>query len=161
MSAPPAALAVTHRHPWVLVAGIALPVAVAVLAWWAGSALNFLDQGTDYATAPPSPLSPGLLLPGVLALAALAAAVVVWVRAAASRRLRPAWWVVQALASGAGLVTGFCLAVIFVDTVDANIGAGLAVLFGGPLVVVLLAGAAAVSLVLARARGRRAWAGEA
>lgn len=145
-----------RRLPWVLVAGIVLPVAAAVLAWWAGSALSFLDHGTDYETPPPSPLYAGLLVPAVLAFAALAAAILVWVRAAMSHRLRRAWWIVQALATGAGLITGFCLPVIFADTVDANIGAGLAILFGGPLVVVLLAAAVVVSLVLVRHRTRRA-----
>lgn len=146
----------TRVQPWVLAAGIVLPVAAAVLAWWAGGVVSYLDQGTDYATPPPSPLSAGLLVPGVLALVALVAAVAVLVRASASRRLRSEWWIVLALATAAGLVTGAGLSVVLVDTVDANIGAGLAVLFGGPLVVVLLIAAAVVALVLARHRGRPA-----
>lgn len=139
----------------VVLTGFALPVGVLLLSWWTAELAGFYDTGTDYDTRPASPWSPLRLGSLALGVLLLGTAVPVWARATRARQLRVDWWSIQGLAWFAALIVGGTWSMARADTVDANIGGGLAVLFGLPLAGVLLVVAGVWSLLLLRRRRAR------
>jgi hypothetical protein len=136
---------------WVaLLASAGLVLAFPVATWWLVG-----DQSTVPATAHPDfafrPLNVSRAAERAAGLAsALLAAVMllilVWFTV---RHLFDArWWTVVVPLMAAGFITGAGWRVMTAGVIDANIGAGLVVLLGTPLVTALLVWAAARSIYL-------------
>jgi hypothetical protein len=85
---------------------------------------------------------------GATVLAAITLLVLVW--ATRSHHLDSRWWKVFLALLAAGIIAGFGWRVMTAGVIGANIGAGLVVFFGGPVVAALLVWAVAYSIYLAR-----------
>ncbi|MEH0843307.1 hypothetical protein V6U81_13065 [Micromonospora sp. CPCC 205711] len=149
----------------------ALPVAMLVLilaapvaSWWLTgdltneAARQLAAQGVelDYEFRPLSLGPVGDRTVGVLACISAIGALGLLVRGTATRRLDSGWWPVLLPLVGAGAVVGFAWRVLTAGGIGANIGAGLTIMFGGPVLAVLLvAAAAAAALQMHRIRLRR------
>ncbi|MFJ4845097.1 hypothetical protein [Streptomyces sp. NPDC088733] len=148
------------KHPIRPLAAVTLIVSVPVAVWGLlgrQDAAGFRPSELDYLVRPfdiPAGVETGL---GVAAaVLAVAAATVLGL---ASRRPGPErfdgrWWQVLGPLVAAGALAGAGWRVVTAGGIGANIGAGLVILFGGPLVAALLAWSAGRGLWLARA-GRR------
>ncbi len=79
-------------------------------------------------------------------LAIAAAAVLTWASVRHDFDLR--WWFVIGPALGAGALFGFAWRVFTAGVIGANIGAGCLLMFGGPVLVLLLAWAIAATVYL-------------
>ncbi len=141
----------SHRERWtVRLAGLALALATPVATWWAIG-----DQSTVPASMDPDflirPLAIGahiefLVGVGALLVAVVASATLLW--ASRTRWLDQRWWFVLLPLLAAGLLVGAGWRVMTAGVIGANIGAGLVVLFGGPLLTGLLLWAAGWSIYL-------------
>lgn len=123
-------------------AGAALAFVSPVAVWWLVGDLSFDGPDLDYAVQP-LPLAPGTeraLGLGALALAALAFAVLL--RPAGVLWRRPGWWAVLLPVTAAAVVVGAGWRVATAGVYGANIGFGLVVIVGGPVVATCLAFAA-------------------
>ncbi len=154
---PPAARGVTP-------AAGALALATPVATWWLVGDQSTVPAraGLDFAVRPWD-ISPGTgQAAGIAALAAAAAAALVIGRAARRHQFDGRWWSVLVPLLAAGTIAGAAWRVVTAGVIGANIGAGLAITFGGPLVVGLLAFAAARgSYLLSRAHRSRTRAASA
>jgi hypothetical protein len=126
---------------------------------WAGDRLPGRGLG-DQSTVPPSdadyafrPLLIGAGAEravgiGSVLLVVVALSVLVWAthRHLFGRR----WWIVLGLLLAADFIIGSGWRVMTAGVIGANIGAGLVVMFGGPVLVVLLIGALALAVRLWR-----------
>ncbi|HEY3483714.1 MAG TPA: hypothetical protein VGL02_33035 [Streptomyces sp.] len=102
----------------------------------------------DYAVTPPA-VPAHLDLPiglAGLALAALAAALLV--RGSLRRAFDPRWWQVLAPIVATGVIGAWCYRVLTAGVIGANIGAGIAVALGTPVVFTLLVCAVVRAVVL-------------
>ena len=113
-----------------------LPAAVLVTAWLVGD-LSY--------RGPVDPQSPdldyayrALPLPAGLYTMAGIVGLLVLVPAASIAARRPGFGPVLTCLVGAGVLTGFTYRVMTAGVIGANIGAGLAVIIGGPLLLALL-----------------------
>lgn len=136
---------------WVVrLAGLSLVIAVPVLTWWLVGDLSTasLAEDPDYAVSPlpVSPTTERAVGTASLALAVGAVAVLTW--AARRQALDRRWWTVLVLLVAAGGIVGLGWRVLTAGVIGANIGAGLFVLVGGPLVAALLLFALARSVFL-------------
>lgn len=125
-----------------------LPAAALAGAWAVGD-LSYRGEETDldYAFHPLAVPQGVQVAAGVVGLGVLLLAVVI------VRRV-PRTWPVLACLAAAGLLVGATYRVLTAGVIGANIGAGLAILFGAPtLLALLLAGAA---LAYGRRPGRSA-----
>ncbi len=134
---------------------LALVLAVPVAAWWLVGDLSTVpaSMSPDYAFRP-WPISPAAARAagiGSLAVAGMAAAALGW--AALRRRLDARWWAVLVPLLAAGFIAGTGWRVMTAGVIGANIGAGLVVLVGGPIVLGLLTWALAFSVHLSRSGG--------
>ncbi|HZN71826.1 MAG TPA: hypothetical protein VFC00_09135 [Micromonosporaceae bacterium] len=126
---------------WTWSAATALVAATPVASWGLigrQDAAGFTRAELDY-LVPPLDLAPGLetaLGSAALLLAAAAAAVLTW--SSWRGRFDQRWWHVVAPLLAAGLVAGAGWRVITAGVIGANIGAGLFIAFGTPLVALLL-----------------------
>lgn len=141
-------------------AGAAVALGASFTVFWARhlymtppEAVANIDDPDYLVRVPFSPLVENLL--GVGAVVMFLVGMAVLVRATSLNRLGAGWWIVVGLASAAGLITGFAWAVFVAPTIGANIGAGIMVFVGFPVVVALLLAAVGCSLYLWR-RSRRA-----
>jgi hypothetical protein len=136
----------------------ALLVSVPVVAWWLPGDLTsekskalaadgeVLDHMVD-----PLPLgSTAELVIGIVAGLVLIAAAVVLIRATMARQIDPRWWIVLGPLCAAGAVVGFGWRMITAGGIGANVGGGLTLLFGLPIVAVLLIVAGVNALALRR-----------
>jgi len=152
------------RHPakrfgglaqWgVVVAAAALVVAFPVATWWLVGDQSTVHVGADADYAfEPFDVSVGVERAagiGSTALVVVALLVLVW--ATRRHRLDVRWWMVLIPLLAAGLIVGFGWRVMTAGVIGANIGAGFAVLLGGPAVAVLLIWAAGYSIRLLHRR---------
>jgi hypothetical protein len=120
------------------VAGFALVVAGS--AWWQLGDLSEvpLSAEPDYAMRPPQIPAGVETAAGVGCLVVTVAVLGSLVWASARRRVTGRWWLVAAPTALAGYALGVIARVMTAGVIGANIGAGLAVMFIGPVVVVLL-----------------------
>ncbi|MDQ6696261.1 MAG: hypothetical protein M3Z46_02230 [Actinomycetota bacterium] len=99
----------------------------------------------------PLPLSGNVELGvGVAAVAVVVACSVVLVVRAHRQAWDRLWLGPLAAAASAAVITGYGCRVVTAGVIGANIGAGMMVMFGGPLVLVLLGWALARAVVLTR-----------
>ncbi|MFE6285811.1 hypothetical protein [Streptomyces sp. NPDC057877] len=139
-----------------LTAATALVTAVPVAAWGlmgrqdaegvAPAELDYAYRPLDIADGPAALVGAAALLLGGLAAALL-------VRASRAGRLDARWWQVLAPLMVAGLVIGVGYRVLTAGVIGANIGAGLTMLFGVPVVAALVAWALVRGVWLAAHRG--------
>jgi hypothetical protein len=107
----------------------------------------------DYAVKPPD-IAAHLDLPiGLAALALAATAAALLVRASMRRAFDPGWWQVLAPLVATGAISAWCWRVLTAGVIGANIGAGIAVALGTPVVFTLLVCAVVRTVVLLRRRG--------
>ncbi|MDG4794425.1 hypothetical protein [Micromonospora sp. WMMD1082] len=92
---------------------------------------------------------------GVLATALVVVSLALLARATATRALHPRWWTVLAPLLASAVLIGVAWRVVTAGAIGANIGAGLVLLAGGPVLLVLLV-VAAVQAVRLRRSGRAA-----
>ncbi|GAA4568430.1 hypothetical protein GCM10023176_22820 [Micromonospora coerulea] len=140
------------------VVALVLILATPVASWWlVGDLSEEVAEGVelDYGIPPLSldPLGDGVV--GVLACIAAIRALALLVSATSSRRLDSRWWLVLLPLVGAGVLVGFAWRVLTAGVIGANIGGGLTIIFGGPLLGVLLIAAAAAALQIRWSRVRR------
>ncbi|MFD0315622.1 hypothetical protein [Streptomyces flavalbus] len=125
-----------------LTAASALVAAVPVAAWglmgqqdaegFAPAELDYAYRPLDIADGPAALLGAAALLVGGLAAALL-------VRASRAGRLDVRWWQVLGPLMVTGVVVGVGYRVLTAGVIGANIGAGLTMLFGVPVVASLVA----------------------
>ncbi|MEV0374746.1 hypothetical protein AB0I10_34030 [Streptomyces sp. NPDC050636] len=122
-------------------AAAVLAAAVPVAAW--GLLGQYDDQGLppselDYIVTPPD-IPAGLdTTMGVVALLLAGAAVVLLARASRRGTFEPRRWQVLGPLIVAGLMIGYGWRVVTAGVIGANIGGGLVIMFGGPVVAGLL-----------------------
>lgn len=105
-----------------------------------------LDYGID-------PITFGPTGDRIIGVVACAAAVIAWgilVQSTVTSRLHRGWWLVLVPLVAAGIITGFAWRVWTAGGIGANIGAGLVIIVGGPLVLGLLIAAAVPAVMLLR-----------
>ncbi|MGN9778229.1 hypothetical protein ACTMS0_21055 [Micromonospora sp. H33] len=149
----------TPYRPSILLPSLLLVLATPVAAWWligdltSGQARRLAAEGTalDYTVRPVSLGAAGDRIVGVLACVAALVALGVLVRGTVVRQVDPRWWAVLLPLVAAGALAGYAGRVLTAGVIGANIGAGLIVLTGGPVLVVLLVVAAVAAW---RLRGR-------
>ena len=138
-----------------LLAGLGLVISVPVATWWLVGDLSTVsvDAGRDYAFQPwpVAPVTERALGIAALTVGLSAVAVLGW---ATRRRVMDArWWTVLVPLLAAGGIAGFSWRVMTAGVIGANIGAGLCVIVGGPVVAALLLfSLARAAVVLLRAR---------
>lgn len=122
-------------------ASVGMLIGAALAAWWLTGLWAAADTGTDYRPGELTPTSGREAGVGILGWLLLAAGAATLFSTARPRHSRwsAAFWPLLAAAALAGFVWRF----ITLPTVDANIGAGLAAMFCGPLIVLLVVVAAA------------------
>lgn len=142
---------------WVVrLAGLCLVIGVPVVTWWLVGDLSTASVAVDpdYAVRPlpVSPVTERSVGIASLAIAVGAVAVLTW--ATRRRALDRRWWTVLVLLVAAGGVVGLGWRILTAGVIGANIGAGLFIVVGGPLVaaLVLFALARSVSLLLSANR---------
>ena len=126
-------------------------IAFPVVVWWLVADQSTVPpRGADYAFRPLliDPSAERAVGIGSVLLFVVALSMLVWAdhRHPFGRR----WWVVLGLVLSAGFIIGSGWRVMTAGVIGANIGAGLVVMFGGPVVVVLLIGALALAVRLWR-----------
>jgi hypothetical protein len=148
------------RHPgksldalakWeVVLAVAALVIAVPVATWWLVG-----DQSTVPVSADPDyavqPFGVGLgagRAAGIGSTVMTVVALLMLARATRRHRLDPRWWAVLVPLLVAGVIVGSGWRAMTAGVIGANIGAGLVVLFGGPVVAASLIWAIAYSIRL-------------
>lgn len=122
------------------IGGLIAAVAVAIATWWI---IGLVDSssGPDYLLRPPSIRHEAEVAAGVTALV-IVGVVGIWAVVQNRRRpIRAGWWMVACLLMLAGFITGCGYRVITSGGHGANIGGGMAIFFGGPLVLISLIGA--------------------
>ncbi|NGM16194.1 hypothetical protein [Verrucosispora sioxanthis] len=140
---------VLRRIVPVLVASLLLstPVVTATLVGdLTGDAARHLaaeGEPLDYAVEPVSLGVTGDRLVAVLAGVLVIVSLVLLVRATATRTLDPRWWTVLVPLVLGGVLIGLSWRIVTAGVIGANIGAGLVVLAGGPVLLVLLVAAMA------------------
>jgi hypothetical protein len=113
-----------------------------VVVWWAVGDLSAPEAKAipdpDYQIHPfdSAPITERVV--GVGAVVLVAVSVVALVVALWTRRMDRLWWPVLLQVSLAGAVCGVGWRVLTAAVIGANIGAGFVILFGGPLVVLML-----------------------
>jgi len=145
----------TSKAGWVIVpAAVGMVMAVPVVSWWlvgdqssvpAGAHPDFTFQGFE--VGPSVERAAGI---GSTVLAVVTMVVLAW--AMYRRQIDWRWWGVLVLVMAAGFIVGSGWRVMTAGGIGANIGAGLVVFFGGPIVVALLICARAYSIHLIRSR---------
>ncbi|WP_285556362.1 hypothetical protein [Actinoplanes regularis] len=135
---------------------IGLVLAVPVAAWWLIGDPTPVGDGIeyDYAYRAVSFGATADRAIGVLACVAVVSAVALLAWATVTRRLRPGWWLVLAPLVVAGLLVSVVGRVMTEGVIGANIGGGLMMLAGGPVLAILLASAALVAWRLNRTGAR-------
>lgn len=123
------------------VAAAGLLLATPVATWWlVGDLSATVPPGTslDYTIRPPAIAPWAERVAGIGALLVTGAALAVLVRGARRRRFDRRWWAALLPAVAAGGLAGLGWRVMTAGTIGANVGAGLTILVGGPVVALLL-----------------------
>jgi hypothetical protein len=139
----------------VVVSALILVLAVPVAAWWlvGDQSTVPLSMRPDYAFRPWRIGPVAVRAAGIGSLAAGGAAAAVLIGVTLRRRLDVRWWAVLVPLLAAGFIAGAGWRVMTAGVIGANIGAGLVVLVGGPVVLGLLIWALVFSVHLSRSGG--------
>lgn len=143
------------------VAAVTLVLALAVAAWWVigdQSTPAALAADPNFLVRPPAIDAAAERVVGIVAAALAVTAAVILVRATGTGRLDPRWWAVLAPLMLVAVGCGYAARILTAGVIGANIGAGLTLIIGGPVALLLLAVAALAArrIVLTRTpRGRR------
>ncbi|MCZ7419505.1 hypothetical protein O7605_08225 [Verrucosispora sp. WMMA2121] len=111
-------------------------------------------ESLDYAVEPVSLGPTGDRVLVVVASALLLVSLALLIRATVTHKLDPRWWSALVPVIVAGVLIGLGWRIMTAGAIGANIGAGLVVLGGGPVLLVLL-GVAAVQAARLRREHRR------
>lgn len=153
MRSPQAADGKREVARWFTVTAAAgLVLAFPVATWWLVGDLSTVpaSEGPDFSFRP-FDVSRGVERAAGWASALLAAVMLLLLAWFTVRRLLDArWWTVLVPLMAAGFITGAGWRVMTAGVIGANIGAGIVVLLGGPLVAALLIWAVARSIYLVR-----------
>ncbi|MEU8261579.1 hypothetical protein AB0C02_13285 [Micromonospora sp. NPDC048999] len=147
----------------ILIAALVLILATPVASWWLigdlsnAAARQLAAEGVelDYVIRPLSLGPVGDRIVGLLACIGALGALAWLMWATPSRRLDSRWWWVLLPLVVAGVLVGFGWRVLTSGALSANIGAGLTVIFGGPLLAALLLAAAVAAVHMRLVRMRR------
>ncbi|MEV2241691.1 hypothetical protein [Micromonospora sp. NPDC049891] len=112
-------------------------------------------ESLDYAVEPVSLGAVGDRVLVVVASTLMVVSLVLLIRATVTRKVDPRWWFVLVPLVLAGMLTGLAWRIVTAGAIGANIGAGLVVLAGGPVLLVLLGVAAVQTARLRREHHRR------
>ncbi|MCX4390895.1 hypothetical protein OG777_28765 [Micromonospora peucetia] len=142
------------------VTALVLVLCTPVASWWLigdltnDEARQLAAEGADldYAIRPVSLGPAGDRIFGALACVGAIAAVAGLVWAMSRHRLDPRWWRVLLPLVAAGVLVGFAWRVLTAGGIGANIGAGLMIMAGGPVLAVMLTVAAVATLRMRRSR---------
>ncbi|MEV4710400.1 hypothetical protein [Micromonospora sp. NPDC049374] len=144
----------------VLVVALLLSTPV-VTAWLVGdltgeAARRLAAEGEslDYAVEPVSLGATGDRVLVVVASALMLVSLALLIRATVTRKLDPRLWFALVPLIVAGVLIGLAWRIVTAGAIGANIGAGLVVLGGGPVLLILL-GIAAVQMARLRREHRR------
>lgn len=138
------------------VAGVVLVTATPVATWWVvGDQSEDVDPANaDYVLTPPSVSGSVELALGAGACVLVVTATVALAVASMRGRLGRRWWGFLAPLVVIGMFVGASYRVMTAAVIGANIGAGMVILVGPPLILVALAVSAHSWRALTRARGR-------
>ncbi len=135
--------------PMAVLAMVALVVSAPLATWWLigpnpgneiGGDPTLRPDDYDYLIHPPV-IAPGLeRFAGVASVLVVVASVIVLVRAARADRLDRLWWSLVVVLALSGAVVGAAGRVLTAAVVGANIGGGFIILFGFPMLLVLVIG---------------------
>jgi hypothetical protein len=133
-----------------------LVTATPVVTWWVVGDQTTTSPGTelDYLVRPVELDPAALRLVGIGSVLTFTGAALLLVWASRRRRFDPRWWSAIVPMVVAGAVVGAGWRVMTAGVVGANIGAGLVLLFGGPVVAALLLWTGFRSLYLLRSARR-------
>jgi hypothetical protein len=149
----------SSRGRGLLAAAVGCLLATPVAVWWrVGDQSPTVPPGTalDYVIRPPV-IDPWVeRVIGIAAVLVVGGTVFLLVRGSRRGRFDRRWWAALLPALAAGIVAGLGGRVVTAGTIGANIGGGLVIIVGGPLVALLLLWSAGWSarLLLSRDRGR-------
>ena len=149
---PTPAIRAKGARAWLLLlsAAVTLALATPIATWWLVGPLKTAPArvGLDYAFRP-WPISPvAATATGIAAamLAVMSLALLIW--ATARHRLDARWWRVLIPLLVAFFIAGAGWRVLTAGVLGSNIGAGIVIVIGGPLVLVLVAWALGYALYL-------------
>ncbi|MEQ4723134.1 hypothetical protein [Nonomuraea sp. B19D2] len=149
----------TKNTGWgLVVAAAACVLATPVVVWWLVGDLSVAAPPStelDRAIHPPAIGEGAEHAIGIAAALVTAGTLALLVLASRRRRFDRRWWAALLPALAAGAIAGAGGRVITAGTLGANIGAGLTIILGGPLVALLLLWAIGWSLRLLLSRGSR------
>jgi hypothetical protein len=123
---------------WPAVAMVALIVAVPVATWWAVGDLSTDLPDPDYQIRPVAIGHTTEQVAGVTAAVLAVAAVVTLIHAGRAGRFDRRWWPVLVELMVAGTLCGAGWRVLTAGVIGANIGAGLVLWVGAPIVAALV-----------------------
>jgi hypothetical protein len=123
---------------WPAVAMVALIVAVPVATWWAVGDLSTDLPDPDYQIRPVAIGDTTEQVAGVSAAVLAVAAVVALIHAGRAGRFDRRWWPVLVELTVAGTLCGAGWRVLTAGVIGANIGAGLVLWVGAPIVAALV-----------------------
>jgi hypothetical protein len=127
-----------HPARWPSVAGVVLIAAVPVATWWAVGDLSTDLPDPDYQIRPFDIGPTAEQVAGVSATVLAAAAVVALIHAGRAGRFDRRWWPVLVELVLAGALCGAGWRVLTAGVIGANIGAGLVLWVGAPMVAALV-----------------------
>ena len=135
---------------------VLLVLTAPVAVWWVVGDMSIEGSDLDYSVRPPDWDPAVQNAVGITATVVFVVVAALLVHAGVTRRLDPLWWLALVPAVTAGAVAAVIERMLTAGTYGANIGAGLAVLAGVPVVVVLLTISLVVTVLMARRRRRSA-----
>ena len=132
--------------PKLLTGGMIAAVGIVIATWWIIGPLE--EAGSDYMLRPPNILPAAEQAAGVISLIAVGIVSLWALIQHRLRQIRTGWWIIAYLIALASFGTGAASRLVTARTSGANIGGGMAILFGGPLIIGLLIGATVWATVL-------------
>jgi hypothetical protein len=146
----------TPRRGLVPLAAAGLVLATPVATWWLVGDRSGTSAGTelDYAVRPVEADPATQRLVGVVSVLVFVGTALLLVWASRRRLFDPRWWSAIVPMLVAGVIVGAGWRVVTAGAVGANIGAGLVVLFGAPVVAALVLWTVLRSLYLVRSNRR-------
>jgi hypothetical protein len=144
MTQPQTTESIGPRRPRrLLAAAIVLVLAVPVLTWWTVGDLSYRGSvDLDYFIQPPEIGAAAELAIGITALVLATASVRALAQATRTGDMDQRWWTVLLLLSIAGAGLGAAWRVLTAGGIGANIGAGIIIMIGPPMFIILVVCAA-------------------
>jgi hypothetical protein len=123
------------------VIGSGLVIASSVATWWLAGDLSTVppSEHPDYDFRPLNIAAGTARAAGVVSTSVLLIGIALVIVAILARKLRPQWLLVLLPLIGVGTMIGLGWRVMTAGVIGANIGAGLLILFGTPVAILLIA----------------------